>query len=143
MVRADVRRGIEQVPLSAIALLYAADGLPALPPSVTALRDQSTGRPATVEELASLTWLLARHVAVPVGVAAYRDVYDWNTARDVRQLVHIAGSPRAIFDLLWYLRANTDLPLLGDVDAANTMIEPFLALIGGKKTRCVWEATSP
>lgn len=140
-------RRIEPVPAALIALLEAAGKLPLLPDC--AKEDGTLGRHPLLSEVVALKWVLAWHGPAvdeagfrsPVGVAAFRDVYDYPTGRDVREVVHLTGSRRAIVDLFRWMREDAKKrPLIGSVSVGNDPMNRALEALDCYATRKVWEA---
>jgi len=145
-------RSIERVPVLLIGLLDAAGNLPLLPPHIDGLGRASRARAATLDEAASLTWLAAwdrpridakgAKIQKPVGIAAYRDVFDYHTGTDVREVVHIAGTRRAVYELMRTMRDQArivGLRLIGSIAVENTAMAAVLKGLGGEMTRVVFE----
>jgi hypothetical protein len=76
------------------------------------------------------------------GLIAFRDCYDEHTASDVRLLTFIAGSARAVRDLLLWGREDArrfKRRLMGSIDCDNEKLERIVLKLGGVKTRFVFE----
>jgi len=135
-------RRIERVPVLAVALLEAEGRLPRLP-EVAA---QSGPRGATLAEAASLTWLLAYQGEKVLGVASFRDEYDWTTGWEVRRIQHVAGSARASLDLVRWMDADARANgrrCVGSVDRRNTAMRVALVALGAKpSSRVLFEGPS-
>jgi len=126
-------RGIEEVPAVLIDALHIAGLLPTLAPQIAALGQRGTPRTADHDEVANIRWLIAWQREVAVGVAAYRDVFDPHTSATVREVVHIAGSRRAVIELGRYLIEGTrtyGLPLVATVDRDNEAMRAVMACLG-------------
>lgn len=145
-------RSIEKVPPLFIGLLEEAGKLPALPRHIEGLGRSAKARAATLEEVTALTWLVAwdgpkidaRGFVKPVGVAAYRDTFDYHTASDVRELVHVAGSRRSVRDLVVCIRDDARAQkrrLVGCIDVENVEMAAVLQRLDGKMTRVMFEDT--
>lgn len=143
-------RSIERVPALFIGLLEEAGKLPALPLHIERLGRTAKARAASLSEVTALTWIAAwdgpkidgAGFVKPVGVAAYRDVFDYHTASDVRELVHVAGTPRSVRDLVVFLRDEArgeKRRLIGSIDVENVQMAALLKRVGGEMTRVVFE----
>jgi hypothetical protein len=140
-------RSIEPVPALVIGALEKAGSLPLLPP---ALRREPV-RQATLDEITALTWLVAwegpalddvGQFGKAAGVAAFVDRYDPHTSGDVREIVHIAGSRRAVVDLIRWMHQGAleqRLRLIGAFDASNQAMTRLVEAMGFVFARVVWE----
>ena len=143
-------RTIQVVPALFIGLLEAAGKLPRLPSAIATLGIGGDQRQATLRECAALSWIVEMRGGVldeygigdVLGVGAYRDVYDYHTSSDVREIVHVAGTRRAIVNLIEYMRAGAHEQgrrVLGVVDAMNLPMQRLLLRLDGRVTRVVIE----
>ena len=76
------------------------------------------------------------------GLLGYRDEYDFHSASDVRSILYLAGSRRAVVDLLRWVRADArscGRRAIGSFDADNTALANVLRVIGDVQTRIVME----
>lgn len=137
---AAAQREIQRVPPVLPTLLVEAGRL-SRPPSFT---DTSAlgYRPATPQDAAELVWLVAwegtktdstgmRHAS---GALAFHDHFDWHTSSDVREIVFVTGSPRAIHDLIQHIRRN-DRRLIGYVEESLPELATLVTKLCGKQTR--------
>lgn len=146
---ATKRRIIEKVPPALIGLLEAAGRLPLLPDAVRSIESTSSSRNAMLSEITALVWIAQWHgdriddtlgFRAPVGIAAYRDVYDYCSGRDIREIIHVVGTPRSIVDLIAWMHEDAGKrPLTGSVNFDNDDMNDFLLHFGAKETRVVWE----
>lgn len=141
---------VEQVPAMMVALLEQAGDLPPVPGAFAVDRGLFGFREPTLDDGSRLTWLLAWHgprtegfaFRKPSGVLAFEDLYDFHTASDVRQVSYLAGSPRAVIELLRTIRraARADgRRLMGAVDLHNGPLTSVLDKMGFARTRVVFE----
>lgn len=153
MVATEKYRAVERVPALFVGLLEDAGKLPLLPSPIASLGQHGTHRPATLTEVAALSWIVAwdgpkldaNGFRKAAGVAAYRDVFDYHTSSDVREIIHIAGTRRGTIDLLRYMRAEANalgLRCIGSVDLDNTAMVAVLQQMG-TLTRVVFEDVKP
>ena len=149
MVEAPVR-SIERVPALFIGLLEEAGKLPALSTCIDRMGRTASERNATLSEVAALTWLVAwdrpkldaEGFTKPIGIAAYRDAFDYHTASDIREVVHIAGTRRAVYEMMLSLRDSaraSQRRLIGCVDIGNLEMAQMLCSMGGSVTRVMFE----
>lgn len=146
--RAGCRR-IQTVPALLVSLLQDAGKLPSVPREPD--RNGVGFRPPGLAEMQALTWIALwqgertdemgfRQVA---GLLAYRDGYDFHNASDCREIVYLAGSPRASIELLRWLRDSAKEDgrrALGSFDVDNVSLKGALERIGGREKRIVVEA---
>jgi hypothetical protein len=141
---------IERVPPMMIALLEKSGDLPALPGAFAPNRELRGFRYPTLDEGAALTWLIAWHgprtdgfaFRKPSGVMGYQDCYDFHTASDVRAVAYLAGSRRAVVDLLRYCQRESRAEgrrLVGTIDNHNQPLARTLTKLGAMATRLVFE----
>lgn len=143
---ASSSRSVERVPALFVGLLEEAGKLPSLPRFVDAHGEHAKARTATLAEVAALTWLVAwdgpkvdaNGFRKPVGVGAYRDVYDYHTASDVREIIHVAGSRRACIDLVRFMMQDK-VKCVGCIGVENTDMFAVLKALGGEVTRVYFE----
>jgi hypothetical protein len=137
-------RTIEVVPPLLVALLNDAGKLPAIPnePRAGALGFR---RP-TLEDMKTVKWLACwdgsrtdkdgfRKVG---GLATFRDVFDWHTSSEVRELLAIRGTPRSTVALVNWLVADGlehDRRLVGAVQKNDVSLIHLLERLGGTITR--------
>lgn len=142
-------RRIEVLPPLLVSLLHDAGKLPAVP----RLPDRSAFgfREPTFADMRVLSWAAQweghrvdemgfRKVA---GIAAFRDGYDFHTASDVREIVYLAGSPRAVVELVRWIRDRAmaeNRRTIGSLDLSNMGLRKALGRIGSHETRIVVEA---
>jgi hypothetical protein len=134
-------RFIEEVPAVIIASLAVAGLLPQIPSAVDALDERPGRRDPLPHETANLRWFVAWEGGRSVGLATLRDVYDFATQRDVRQIMHVAGSRRACVELLRFIFDEADLaglPVMGDSNIENAAWLDLMERVGGKKQRVVY-----
>ncbi len=96
-----------------------------------------------IEELAALTWIIVGPVDAPRGAAGFRDVYCYSRSADVRQVEHIAGSRRAVYELLGFLAFDAALVgrrLVGVMHVSNDKMAAMLHRMGGRSERVQWES---
>lgn len=136
----SLQRRIQRVPALHVSQLFAAGTLPSAPPEIVAASRVPESRDPTLAEFAALTWLLCGPLDAPCGVASYRDVFDHQTSSDVREIIHIAGSKRAVYELGMFLIADA-LPrrCIGTFDCENPMIA-FVKRLGASVKRVRWES---
>jgi hypothetical protein len=150
MAVATERRRIEKVPVLVIGLLEAAGKMPRLPQHVLDLEQQGNRRDPALSEAAALTWLLlwdgptleGADVARPAGAAAYRDVFDYPSGSDVREMIHVCGSRRAVIELVRHMRDDAracGLRLIGSIDPGNVAMVHAMRRLDGIATRVIYE----
>lgn len=137
-------RCIEQVPASVVSILADEGKLP-LPPSPPKVAFGY--RRPNQADIASLSWMVSWEgwrfnergdLKRAQGVLGYRDGYDWHTCSDVREIVYISGSPRAIFELVDRARSKAreqNRRCIGFVDSFTPKLHGFLSGMGGVSTR--------
>ena len=148
MVDSPVRRRVEKVPALLVAMMTDAGKLPVCPRPPS---DTLGFRVPTLAELAALNWICVwehdsvvdeRGIRSAVGVASFRDVYDWHSASDVREIVSIMGTPRAIVDLVRWLRFDASIfgrRCIGTFDRKNSGLGKMLEGLGCKAKRVTFE----
>lgn len=103
-----------------------------------------------LREMEALTWVAewegtqrdGNGLRTVSGLAAYRDLYDFHTASDVREIVYFAGSPRAVVDIVRSIITQAyacGRRTIGALDLSNTKMERLMTEVGGKSTRVVLE----
>lgn len=140
------RRRIEQVPCLLIGLLCDAGKLkrPPVPPAgVRGYREPG------LEDYRALTWLVqweggpidrsGMHDAA--GAVGFHDHYDFHTASDVREILFLTGSPRAVHDLIQAVRkdAEDDRRVIGMIGVDNPGLAQMLDAMGFPQTRYMFE----
>lgn len=146
MLTASRRRHIEQVPCLLIGLLCDSGKLVRPPEPVEGGRGY---REPSIDDYNALTWLVQwdgdrvdRHgLRKASGAIGYHDRYDFHTASDVREIVFLTGSPRAVHDLLKIVVDNSDRRVMGMVGADNPRLSKMLDAMGFKVTRTLFEET--
>jgi len=96
-----------------------------------------------IEELAALTWIIVGPADHPLGVAGFRDVYCYSRSADVRQVEHIAGSRRAVFELIGFLIADAAVigrRCVGVMHEGNAKMAALLGRMGCRSDRVQWES---
>ena len=77
------------------------------------------------------------------GLASFRDTYDWHEAADVRELLAIRGSRRAVVDLVCWMRDDAeahDRRLVGLMERNDCGLAQLIARLGGRPMTMVrWE----
>lgn len=77
------------------------------------------------------------------GLATFRDTYDWHSASDVRELLAIRGSRRAVVDLTCWMRDDAeahDRRLVGLMERDDCGLAQLMARLGGRPMTMVrWE----
>lgn len=132
---------IERVPALYVSQLLAAGKLPSAPAEVVAAARVPEHRSMTLAEAASLTWLLAGPIDAPRGVAAFRDVYDFQASSDLREVTHVAGSARGVVELVRFLIADAaPFRCIGCVDRSNLTMIRLLERLGILSKRVLWES---
>ncbi len=134
---------IQRVPALHVSQLFAQGALPSAPADVTAAARVPEHREMTIQEASALTWLVAGPVDRPCGVAAYRDVYDYQTSSDVREVTHIAGSKRGVVELVRFLiddAHEVGRRCVGVMDTSNTKMAYLLQEMGCGALRTRWES---
>lgn len=141
---------IEKVPPMMIALLEKGGDLPTMPTAYEVNHDLRGFRHPTLQEGADLVWILAWHgprtegfaFNKPCGVLGYQDCYDFHTASDVRAVAYLAGSRRAVVDLLRHCQRESRAAgrrLVGTIDVHNQPLARILNKLGATATRLVFE----
>lgn len=150
MTTAAVTSTIERVPPMMVALLEQAGDLPSIPAEVQPDPSVRGFRLPSLTEGAALTWLLAWRgprtegfaIRPPSGVLGYEDRYDFHSASDVRVLTYLAGSPRAVIDLIRAVQRMSRADgrrLIGAVDNRTQPLASVLKHMGFTPTRTVFE----
>lgn len=150
MVTASRVSTIEQVPARMIALLAQVGDLPAMPDAYAVQEGGRGFRMPLIEEGAALTWVLAWDgprtdgfaSRKPSGVLGYEDRYDFHIASDVRAVCYLAGSRRAVVDLLRSVQRESRAAgrrLVGAIDLHNQPLARVLKALGATATRTVFE----
>jgi hypothetical protein len=143
-------RIVEVVPALLVMMLKDMGKLPGVPTPPTG---QHFGfRSPMLPEMESVVWAATwggKHLAAngsfnPVmGLAAYRDIYDFHTASDVRDVVYITGTPRAVVELMRTLEAQASelgRRLIGSFELDNDGMKRMMGRLGGRMTRMLrWE----
>jgi hypothetical protein len=139
MVTATDRR-VQRVPALHICTLAAEGILPSLPAEVEAAMGHE--RTPTLNEISMLSWLVYGDPMRPLGVAAYRGVYDFPRCADAREIIHVAGSPRAIVALTRHIVEHArkkNLRVFGSIGMENRPMMALLSGLGYVRTRIVFE----
>lgn len=137
---AAAQREIERVPPALPTLLVEAGKL-SRPPCFTDTTALGY-RPATPKDASDLVWLIAwegtktdgiglRHAS---GALAFYDHFDWHTSSDVREIVFITGSARAVHDLIQHIRSS-NRRLIGYVEDMTPNLATLVTKLCGKQTR--------
>jgi hypothetical protein len=77
------------------------------------------------------------------GIGSYRDHYDYHRSADVREVTYLAGSPRACFEILRFVKDSAErlgLLTMGSFDMDNRGLRRAAERLGGVCTRLVAEA---
>lgn len=141
MITAPAGTSIERVPCMLIALLAAEGRIPEPPADVMALSQRKHRRIPTAAEAGAYAWVIASdgdpESGKISGVLAYRDVFDFHTASDVREVVYVTGpaTPR----LVRWLAKDTARRIIGAVDLGNERMKRALVALGYAPTRIVFE----
>jgi hypothetical protein len=142
-------RCIEMIPALLVMMLNDLGKLPDIPnlpqPGVLGFRKPE------LSDMESVKWLAEwegprtdkdgfRRVA---GLAAFRDLYNWHSASDVREVVAIRGSCRAVVDLTVWMRDDAmshNRRLIGLFEKCDVGLAQLIARLGGRPTTLVpWE----
>lgn len=144
------RTVVEHVPAMMVALLEQAGDLPPVPERFAVDRGLLGFREPSLDDGNRLGWLIAWHgprtegfaFRKPAGILGYEDCYDFHSASDVRVVSYLAGSPRAVIELVRTIRraARADgRRLIGSVDLPNEPLASVLDKMGFARTRVVFE----
>jgi hypothetical protein len=149
MVTASRVSTIERVPAMMIALLEQAGDLPHMPEAYAVNVGPGFRKPC-FEDGNALTWLLAwdgprsegfaNHK--PSGVLGYEDRYDFHIASETRAVIYLAGTRRAVVDLLRTVKRESrdaGRRLIGAIDLHNQPLARVLQRLGATATRTVFE----
>lgn len=135
---------VERVPYALIVSLGQSRKLPKYPARLAALERIDLGRELTFEEGAALTWYVARNLRdlTIVGLLCYRDVLNYATMYDGREVIGVAGTPRAIVELVRWVMA--DARKVGRrcfcaTNLGNHAMQKLFERVGGLATRLVFE----
>jgi|SRR5208283_4933989 len=132
-----VGRRIEAVSAAEVIALDAAGALPPQPPM------EIPRRAPTRAEWEALSWLLALDGPRVIGVAAYRDVYDYHVAADVREIIVVNGRARGCIELLRHMSDGAfalDRRLVGNVSIRNRPMQKLLGRVSrSMPSRLVFE----
>ena len=136
-----MNRGISRVPALHVSQLFVTGDIPSAPDDVVQAAEVPESREPTIAEFAAVTWLLCGPTEKPLGVAAYRDVYDRQTSSDVREVTHLAGSARAVVDLVRFLIADAKPKrCTGRMDASNERMIRLLGRLACMRKRVISES---
>lgn len=141
-------RCIEVVAPLLVSYLHDGGKLPSIPnlPKPGKLGFREPG----IADMESVQWLIQweslpldkdglRRVA---GLATYRDYYQMHDSSDVRELLAIRGSRRAVVDLTRWLRDDAESHarrLVGSIERCDLGLAQVMARLGGKpETRVPW-----
>jgi hypothetical protein len=141
---------IELVPAMMVALLQHQGDLPDLPAQYAVDPSVFGFRKPTLAEGAALTWLCCWPGPAtegfasrkPSGIAGYQDRYDFNSASDVRDLCYLAGSRRAVVELVRTIQRQARVEgrrLIGSTDCRNRELAALLVAMGATATRIIFE----
>jgi hypothetical protein len=140
-------RTIERVPALLVGLLNEVGKLPHVDPPEVLFGRRDPG----IAEADAMTWLvmweghaLDEHgFRRAVGVLAHRHTYDFHTASDVDEITYLAGTRRAVIELVRHVDAAAKFAnrrLIGAIDVGNVAMASVLEALGYKRTRYVYEA---
>lgn len=110
-----------EVPLSHVVELERAGRLPKLPTEVEAYNNHGRHHPAGTILHHPRCWLIG-DLYEPRGVLVTDSRFDPSFGREVVVIEHVAGTRRAVVDLLRFAilsRAVTGIPLVGEIDVQN------------------------
>lgn len=138
MITAPAELCIERTSAMLIGKLALDGKLPMLSAELLAPSKRAHQRPATLEEAEAYTWVLAREFERVEGVLAYRDVFDFHTGTDVREVIYISG-PATIRLLRWLRAVTIGRRLIGNIDSENARMARAITAIGWTRTRAVYE----
>jgi hypothetical protein len=82
-------------------------------------------RPQTTAETAALSWSIVLEGDTIRGAIAYRDVFDHTTSSDVREVLYVAGSRRAVGELVDHIR-NAGRRVIGTIHLENKPMRRWL-----------------
>jgi hypothetical protein len=125
-----------------VADIYIRGLLPDYPAEVFGYERPELRRQANLEESRAVEWVLAWRGSECVGYATYRDVYNYSSGYDGREIIGICGTQRAVFELLKHLRADArehKRRCFGAVNLKNVSMRRALHAIGTRPTRIVYE----
>ena len=131
---------ILRVPALHVCALAAEGVLPCLPPEVEATMGHE--RAPTLNEISMLSWLVYGDPMRPSGIASYRNTYDFPSGSDAREIIHVAGSPRAIVALTKHIVEHArkkGLRVFGSIGFGNKSMMALLSHLGYSRTRVVFE----
>lgn len=139
MLNTTSPRTIQSVPALYVSELFRLGKLPSVPQDTITASRVPESRDPTLAEFAALVWIIVGPVHTPCGVASFRDVFDHQTSSDVREIIHLAGSRRAVYELAKFLITDA-LPrrCIGTLECDNPMIA--LAKRIGTVKRVRWES---
>jgi hypothetical protein len=142
-------RCIEMIPALLVMMLNDLGKLPDIPnlpqPGVLGFRKPE------LSDMEAVKWLAEwcgprtdkdgfRKVA---GLACFRDLYEWHSASDIREVVAIRGSRRAVANLTIWMRDDArshNRRLSGSFERFDVGLAQLMARLGGKPTtRVLWE----
>lgn len=137
-------RYIEVVPALLVMMLNDLGKLPSIPNEP---RGGLLGfRKPELADMESVRWVACWHGARTdrdgfrrvAGLASFRDVFDWHTSCEVRELLALRGSPRACVDLTRWLISDgieNGRRLVGNVQSNDLGLIHLMERLGGHITR--------
>jgi hypothetical protein len=139
MIAAPAELRIERVPSVVIGQLALSGRLAELAPEIRVFANRRYTRVPTLGEADAFVWMLATRNDWEHSVLAYRDVFDWHTASDVREVCYVGGP--ATITLLKQLRRETprERRLIGNIDIQNVRMVRALLALGYAPTRTLFE----
>lgn len=152
--RISASRCIIEVPLGTIRTLDRIGALPRLPQEITNAQVSPHRREPTPDDMICLRWLLviegkdtgwesAFQIPRVVGVGAFWNRYDFHSGTDASEIIHLAGSRRAIRELVVRICeiAKADgRHVFGSIGGANIELRRMLRKLGHCATRVTFEA---
>lgn len=143
MVASVALRQILPSTAAAICWLHAEGSLPCLPGSLAWVGLAPHFRRPSLTEMECEQWHLCWQFGRPIGVLATLDRYDYPSASDVSELIHVAGTRRAVIDLVRFAAENARARhrrIVGSVANGNETMRAVLLKLGARETRVVFEA---
>lgn len=142
MLTGSAVRRIRFASAYAVGLLAAQGDLPRVPAAIAAMAERPNAVVPTRELAEKLTYLLAWEGERVAGVASYHDRFCYHTMREVREITSIAGSRRAVIDLVAHIKADAsalDRTTVGVIDESNLAMAGVLARFGKISSLQAWE----
>lgn len=131
-------RRIAALTPSEVATLAAEGRDPALPADVVEERAVDA-QSVPIREIAKTSWLGSFEGDKLVALLGFFVRFDHHRLCQVREVIHVAGSPRGVRELLLELRATSALPLVGCIAITNKRMAYAIGKLGWRPRRIEFE----